>query len=116
MKENTKMFFQAALIRAIRTGIQSFLSLVTVGCGLFDVDWKTIISVSLMSMLVSFLSAIATGLPEVSVNAGSFVIDNTDPANTRMHLQYSGVPEDLKPGDSVKFDVTEVNQNDGGIQ
>lgn len=117
MKTNTIEFFRAALIRALRTGAQSILSMVAVGVGLFDVDWKTIISVSLMAMLISLLTSIVTGLPEVDEN-GVFLIDDSGHDAIRWTLQYNGDPNELKHGQSVRFKVIDANvvQNSGGTE
>ena len=93
----------------LRTGAQTLLSLITIGMGITDIDWAQAISVTLMAMLMSLLTAIATGLPEVSAD-GAFIVDNTDPDVTRWILQYDGNPDDLKPGDNVTFEVKEGDQ------
>ncbi len=112
MKQNTIDFFRAALIRALRTGIQSVLSKITVGVGLSDIDGKTIISVSAVAMLVSFLTSILTGLPEVNEN-GLFIIDDTDSDRTKWTLRYDGDPNNLKAGDSVRFKIVSTEQSEG---
>lgn len=65
MKEKfSKEFLIAALVRAIRTGAQTAVSLIAVGVSVFDVDWKTVIGITLTSMLASILTSLATDLPE----------------------------------------------------
>ena len=112
MNSNVKEFVRAATIRAIRTWAQSVLSLVTVGIGFFDVDWKTVVSVSITSMLISYLTSIATGLPETN-ETGKFIVDNSDPDKTKWTLQYNGDPDKLSAGDSVRFTVTEKMKGEG---
>lgn len=75
-----KDFIKSALIRAIRTMAQAALAVIgvdmgetvsvygiTVGIsvGILDIDWITVLSVSLLAAIFSILTSIATGLPEV---------------------------------------------------
>ena len=64
-----KSFWKAAFVRAIKTIAQTALSLLTVGQAVLDVDWLNVISVSAVAGLISILTSIATGLPEVSEDA-----------------------------------------------
>ena len=64
-----KSFWKAAFVRAIKTIAQTALSLLTVGQAVLDVDWLNVISVSAVAGLISLLTSIATGLPEVSEDA-----------------------------------------------
>lgn len=68
MDRFTKDFFKAAMIRAARTGAQVLLSMITVGMSITDLDWISALSVTAMSMLVSLLTAVATGLPESKID------------------------------------------------
>lgn len=65
----SKDFWKASLIRAIKTIAQTALSLLTVGQAVLDVDWLNVISVSAVAGLISILTSIATGLPEVETDA-----------------------------------------------
>jgi dihydroorotate dehydrogenase len=59
-------FARATLIRAVRTAAQAALAVI--GAGAFDVvsaDWQAIASVSAGAAVVSVLTSLATGLPEV---------------------------------------------------
>lgn len=61
MKEIAKKIF----IRALHTFAQTMIGMIgTEQIGLFDVNWKTIISVCFMSALVSVLKSIVVGIPE----------------------------------------------------
>ena len=62
---NMKEFFRAALIRAVRTIAQTALSMLTVGQAVIDVNWLNVLSVSAVAGLISLLTSVATGLPEV---------------------------------------------------
>ena len=64
-------FWKAAIVRAIKTIAQTAVSMLTVGQAVLDVDWLNVISVSAVAGLISLLTSIATGLPEVSDNAST---------------------------------------------
>ena len=59
-----KKWLKAAGVRAIKTFAQTALSLLTVGQALFDVDWISVLSVSLVASIISILTSVA-GLPEI---------------------------------------------------
>lgn len=61
----TKVWWVAALIRALRTVAQVAVSLIGVDLvGVLAVDWGGVLSVSIVAGIVSILTSIA-GLPEV---------------------------------------------------
>lgn len=62
-----KSFIKCALIRALKTLCQTAVSLITVGNLVTQMDWISILSISLTSAIVSILTSIATGLPEVEI-------------------------------------------------
>lgn len=64
-----KTFFQAASIRAIKTVAQTAVSLIGVGTFMSDINWWQVISASLLAGILSILTSIATGLPEVEGSA-----------------------------------------------
>ena len=63
-KKNFKKWLKSALIRAIKTIAQTAVSLITVGELLSDLNWITVLSVSLVAGIYSMLTSVA-GLPEV---------------------------------------------------
>ncbi len=70
MKFDWKKFALAALVRAIRTFAQTFLA----ACGVegftatfADIDWLRSLSVAGVAFVLSLITSIATGLPEVKV-------------------------------------------------
>ena len=65
MKWNWKEFIVAALIRAVRTFAQTFASMIAVGAAFSEVDWLRALSVSGVAFVLSILTSLATGLPEV---------------------------------------------------
>lgn len=60
-----KKFIGAALIRALRTFCQTFLGFCAVGAALSEIQWLRALSVSAVAAILSILTSIATGLPEV---------------------------------------------------
>ena len=61
----TKEFWYAAMIRAIRTIAQTAVSVIGVSAVLSEVDWLYVGSAALLAGILSVLTSIATGLPEV---------------------------------------------------
>ena len=68
MKWNWKEFLIAALIRAVRTFAQTFASMIAVGAAFSEVDWLRALSVSGVAFVLSIMTSLATGLPEVGKN------------------------------------------------
>lgn len=62
---NWKEWFKAALIRAIRTFAQTAVSMIAVGAAFSEIDWLRVLSVSGVAFILSVLTSLATGLPEV---------------------------------------------------
>ena len=60
----TKKWFYAAFIRSLKTMAQTAVSMLTVGQAFLDVNWVSVISVSVTAGIISVLTSIA-GLPEV---------------------------------------------------
>jgi len=58
-------FIKASLIRALRTIAQTAIAMIGTAVVMTDVQWKVVISASLLSGILSILTSIATGLPEV---------------------------------------------------
>lgn len=54
----------AALIRAVKTFAQTFVSMIAVGAAFSEIDWLRALSVSGVSFVLSILTSLA-GLPEV---------------------------------------------------
>ena len=61
----TKDFWVAAGIRALRTVCQTAVATIGTTAVIQDVDWILVASTSLLSGILSVLTSIATGLPEV---------------------------------------------------
>ena len=61
----TKEFWRAAAIRAIRTVAQTAVATIGTSAVLQDVNWIMVGSASVLAGILSILTSIATGLPEV---------------------------------------------------
>ena len=65
MKTDFKKFALAALIRAVRTFAQTFIGCISVGAAFSEVQWLKGLSISGVAFVLSILTSVATGLPEV---------------------------------------------------
>lgn len=65
MKKSWKEFWKAALIRALRTFAQTAVATIGTSALLEQVNWLAVASASVLAALLSVLTSIATGLPEV---------------------------------------------------
>lgn len=60
-----KEFWKAAGIRALRTVAQTAIATIGTSALLSDVNWIAVVSASVLSGIISLLTSVATGLPEV---------------------------------------------------
>lgn len=58
-------FIKYTLIRAIRTICQTAVAVIGTAFVLADVNWWAVVSASLLAGILSVLTSVATGLPEV---------------------------------------------------
>lgn len=58
-------FIKYALVRAIRTICQTAVAVIGTAFVLDDVNWWAVASASLLAGILSILTSVATGLPEV---------------------------------------------------
>lgn len=69
MKSDFKKWLRAAGIRAIKTVAQTAVASIGASSVFCTVDWKVVVSASLMSGILSLLTSVA-GLPEVDEDSG----------------------------------------------
>lgn len=60
-----KEFWKAAAIRAIKTVAQTAVSTIGTTALLTEVNWGVVVSASALAGILSLLTSVATGLPEV---------------------------------------------------
>lgn len=65
MKKDWKKFLLAALIRAVRTLAQTAVATIGTTALIQDVNWPVVASASVLAAILSILTSLATGLPEV---------------------------------------------------
>ena len=65
MKHDWKKFLAAAGIRALRTLAQTAVATIGTSALLSEVNWIAVASASVLAAILSILTSIATGLPEV---------------------------------------------------
>lgn len=58
-------FIKASIIRAIRTVCQTAVAVIGTAFVIEDVNWWVVVSASLLAGILSVLTSVATGLPEV---------------------------------------------------
>lgn len=67
MSNKTKRWLCCAGVRAIKTVAQTFVATVGTGAVMSAVDWKMVISASILAGILSIGTSVA-GLPEVNAN------------------------------------------------
>lgn len=60
-----KSFWKATAIRAIKTICQTAIATIGTASLMSEVNWKVVISASILAGILSVLTSIVTGLPEV---------------------------------------------------
>ena len=63
-----KQFLKAAGIRALRTVAQTAAATIGTSALISEVNWTAVISASVLAGILSLLTSVATGLPEVPKN------------------------------------------------
>lgn len=66
--KNYKVWFKAAGVRAIKTVAQTFVATIGTSAVISSVDWKMVISASILAGVLSLATSVA-GLPEVDTTS-----------------------------------------------
>lgn len=100
-----KEWLKQAGARAIRTGAQTFLTMVTVGQKITELDWVDIAGVIIVAMLYSIATSIALGMPE-NGNDGKIELSESEDGkgmNAEFSLNFS--MEELKEKDTITLKI-----------
>ena len=76
-----KEFWKATSLRALRTFCQTAIATIGTSAVLSDVNWSMVASASALACILSVLTSIATGLPEVEL-AQSIYMDKEEPLDS----------------------------------
>lgn len=71
-----KEFWKAAGIRAIKTVCQTAIAIIGTTKVISEVDWLAVLSASALAGILSILTSIAAGLPEVQLASTLYDLDN----------------------------------------
>lgn len=63
MKRDTKLWLTAAGVRAVKTVAQAAVAMIGTSVVVSEVDWKMVVSASILAGVLSLLTSVA-GLPE----------------------------------------------------
>ena len=85
-------FWKSAIIRAIRTMAQTAVATIGTAAVLSEVDWMFVLSASVLAGILSILTAVATGLPEVDM--GIEYDEDTDDIRDDIELREIEVGEE----------------------
>ena len=69
-------FWKATFYRAVRTICQTAIASIGTAIVLTDVNWQYVVSASALAGILSILTSIATGLPEVQLEDTLYALDN----------------------------------------
>ncbi len=99
-----KAWIKAAGVRAIKTLAQTAVATIGTSAAMGDVNWKMVLSASLLAAILSLLTSVA-GLPEVDKSDGTIVVNVDDPTKDVYTLQYNGDLNEIAEKKSVTFTV-----------
>lgn len=103
-----QVWIKAAGVRAIKTLAQTAVATIGTSAAMGDVNWKMVLSASLLAAILSLLTSVA-GLPEVDKGDakadGTIVVNTDDPTRDVYTLQYDGDINEIADKKSVTFTV-----------
>ena len=73
-----KDFWKAALIRALKTVCQTAIATIGTSMVITDVNWTYVLSASALAGILSILTSISIGLPEVQLADTLYALDNME--------------------------------------
>ena len=73
-----KDFWKAALIRALKTVCQTAIATIGTAMVVTDVNWMYVLSASALAGILSILTSISRGLPEVQLADTLYALDNME--------------------------------------
>ena len=85
-------FWKSAIIRSIRTMAQTAVATIGTAAVMSEVDWMFVLSASVLAGILSILTAVATGLPEVDM--GIEYDEDTDDIRDDIELREIEVGEE----------------------
>lgn len=97
-------WIKAAGIRAIKTLAQTAVATIGTSAAMGDVNWKMVLSASLLAAILSLLTSVA-GLPEVDKSDGAIIVNENDPTKDVYTLEYNGDINEIAGKKSVTFKV-----------
>jgi len=71
-----KDFWKAALIRAIKTICQTAVATIGTAMVITDVNWVYVLSASALAGILSILTSLSVGLPEVQLSDTLYALEN----------------------------------------
>jgi len=97
----TKDFWKAALIRAIKTICQTAIATIGTAIVVTDVNWVYVLSASALSGILSLLTSISVGLPEVQLADTLYALDNEVDGDEEEEDEIGEdiLPDELEEGD-----------------
>lgn len=104
----TMEWFEAALIRCIKTMAQAALGMVTVGQVFMEINWLGVLGVAVTAGIISLLTSLV-GLPELKTD-GNIVVDTSNPEFDNYSLVLNEDPSTIQSQNIIRFKVVSNNE------